>query len=288
MNRLILRREPSPRPKIKARPQRSQTVTMAVGFLCRDGIVIAADTQVTGANYTFPECKLINFEWGNGSGILGYSGDRDAFIAFASELGTRLRDDVRLTDQDVNNLLKECIQASVDKKEVLLTIAGYWLDGHRFPSLVVSNTAHKVVDVVDCEVIGYADSPLARSLLGRFRALPRVSVHQARIYAVHFISQAKKYDGQYVGGNINIYSIEDHDCSPFRPSVSGGTAITREGKYTHMITADTGEWEKRIEMVNESLDLFFHQLIDTGHEPSFTHLSGTAKSFRSWAAVKGE
>ncbi len=139
---------------------------MAVGFLCRDGVVIAADTQVTGANYTFPECKFINFEWNNGSGILAYSGSRDAFIAFASELRSQLSDEVDLTDQEIKSVLRDCLKASIDKKETLLTIIGYWIDGSRFPSMVMSSTTQRVVDVMDCEAIGYADSPLTRSLMG--------------------------------------------------------------------------------------------------------------------------
>lgn len=107
-----------------------------------------------------------------------------------------------------------------------------------------------------CEVIGYADSPLARSLLGRFKNLPHVSVQQARIYAVDFISQAKKYDGQYVGGDINLYSIEDHDCEIW-PRGTSGIAIIRECKYTRMITSGMDEWEREIGQLTSALDQYF-------------------------------
>ncbi|SPE40205.1 hypothetical protein SBA7_1310009 [Candidatus Sulfotelmatobacter sp. SbA7] len=256
---------------------------MAVGFLCRDGVVIGADTQVTGANYTFPECKLINFEWKNGSGILAYSGDRDTFVAFSAELRSRLPDDANLTDQEIRNVLKECLAVSVEKKKAFLTIMGYWIDGERFPCLVMSTTTQRIIDVADCEVIGYADSPLARSCLGRFRALShRVSVQQARLFAVDFISQAKNYDGQYVGGNIDLYSISD---DPRIPSVDG-SAIVREGKYTHLITSGTDEWERELERIKLAFDLSFCSLIDLDEEPSLSHLTGSAKSFRFWLTGK--
>jgi hypothetical protein len=46
-------------------------------------------------------------------------------------------------------------------------------------------------------------------LLGTFKDVPHnVTVHQARIYAVYFISQVKRYDGQFVGGGIDVYSID--------------------------------------------------------------------------------
>ena len=255
---------------------------MGAGFLCRDGVVIGADTQVTGANYTFPECKLLNFEWQNGSAILGYCGTRDLFISFASELGVRISHDVALGDQQIRAVLKDCLEASKQKKETLQIIAGYWIDGSRFPSLVHSTATRTIIDAASCEVIGYADSPLARSLLGRFKNLPHVSVQQARIYAVDFISQAKKYDGQYVGGDINLYSIEDHDCEIW-PRGTSGTAIIRECKYTRMITSGMDEWEREIGQLTSALDQYFFDLTNRDQELSPAKLSGPVKVFRSWA-----
>jgi hypothetical protein len=254
---------------------------MVVGFLCRDGVVIGADTQINGANYTFPECKLLNFEWKNGSAILGYSGDRDLFTSFSRDLLLSIRDDMSLDDGALRGILADCLGALKGKKDALLVMAGYWIDGSRFPSLVHSTTTRTIVDAAHCEVIGYADSPLARSLLGRVKDLPRVTVQQARLYAVDFIAQAKKYDGKYVGGETNLYSIED-DNSLLWPRV-GGTAITREGKSTRMITSGMDEWERNINQMNSALDLYFFELTDREQDLSPSRLSGPAKMFRLWA-----
>jgi hypothetical protein len=262
-------------------------VTMVVGFLCRDGVVIGADTQVTGANYTFPECKLKNFEWANGSGIIGYSGSRDMFWAFAKELDARVSEDANLTEQEIRNVLKDCLEITKDKKEALLIMVGYWVDGARFPVLVSSTTTRRIVDIANADVIGYADSPLARYLLGRFKALPdRVSVQQARIYAVDFIAQAKKYDGQFVGGDTVLYSIEHHDFRQLWPSTPAGSGIIREGKFTQMIAIREDTWDREISIINDAFDAFFCALIDPNKQPSLNSMSGRIKMFRSWATGK--
>jgi 20S proteasome alpha/beta subunit len=262
-------------------------VTMAVGFLCRDGVVVAADRQVTGTNYTFPECKLIHFGWKHGCGILAYSGTRDTFTTFAAELGTRLPNNVELTDKKIKELLKDCLKASVEKKETFLTIMGYWIEGHQ-PSLIMSSTTQRIVDVPDCEVIGYGDSPLARSLLGRFRLLPRVSVHQARVYAVDFIAQAKKYDGQYVGDDTDVYSIDNKtDPSWMTCPLTLSTAFVSESRCVRII--DAGEirrWESQIAEMRLQLDMWFNSLIDNEGGASISYFEGISKIFRLWATGK--
>ena len=260
---------------------------MAVGFLCRDGVVVAADRQITGANYTFPECKLIHFAWKNGCGILAYSGGRDTFLTFAKELGTRLAGDCELTDQEVRELLKGCLKASIEKKETFLTIMGYWIEGRR-PSLIMSTSTQRIVDVPDCDVIGYADSPLARSLLGRFRGLPeRVSVHQARIYAVDFISQAKKYDGQYVGDDTDVYSIDNKtEPSEICPPALSTTYVSGSRAVRIIDAGETKRWETQIAEMRFQLDLWFNEVIDDEGGASISYFEGLSELFRFWATKK--
>jgi len=139
---------------------------MCIGFLCRDGVVIGADRQVTGQHYTFPECKIIYLHWKNGTGILGYSGNRDTYLNFCGEIGARLATDAVLDEAALKKLLRDCMDASLQKKEEFYTLFGFCLDGES-PAMVMTTAAKRVVDVADCEVIGYGDSPLSRSLLGR-------------------------------------------------------------------------------------------------------------------------
>jgi hypothetical protein len=155
-------------------------------------------------------------------------------------------------------------------------MVGFWLEGDRGPYLVISNKDRKVVGVPECEVIGYADSPLARSLLGRFRDVPHaVSVHQATMYAVDFISQAKKYDGQYVGDGIDVYSI---------------SATGPEGKLCVRVQ-DPGRSdaiEKEIHSVHYWMDVLFSKLTDKEQPVSLDQFMERIRQFRALVAPDGK
>jgi len=250
---------------------------MAVGFVCRDGVVIGADRQVTGQNYTFPECKLISFRWANGHGILAYSGNRDTFINFSSELGSRLPDTAEMRGQSMKTLLKDCIEATLQKKEQFLTLMGFWIDGES-PCMVMSTPQKRIVEVADCEVIGIADSPLSRSLLGRIRdtAVIRISVHQARIYAVDFVSQAKKYDGQFVGDGIDVYAV------------TRGNRIPGALDTLVVDAAQTPAWEEQIRIMHHWQDVLFYRLTEKQVPVSMDQFMERLRDFRAWAAPNEE
>lgn len=267
------------RPRLKPpylkskRPPRRQIVTMVVGFECRDGIVIAADRQVTGANYTFPECKLASLYWKNGHGIFGYSGDRDIYHDFLKEIHARIKPDTVLSSEAVRANLRDTLKALALKREAFLTLFGFGLDNKPF-QLLLSTTKMRVVDVRGCEVIGYADSPLARFLLGRLKGVPHfISVNQARIYAVYFISQVKKYDGKYVGDGIDVYSV-DHSGDAGRRCVR----ILDAGQ--------TGAWEKEVNLIHYWMDVLFSKATDKDSAVSLEQFMERLKSFRIW--VGGE
>jgi hypothetical protein len=225
-------------------------MTMAVGFVCSDGIVIGADRQITGENFTFPECKVDGWHWRNGAGILAYSGERDVHREFVAAMYREFAHDVVVGHEGVPSLIKKCLESlKLQESEAFLTLFGYALDGGR-PRLLLSNSRQRIVRVERCEVIGYADSPLARSLLGRLSSVPKLlSVKQARLYAVDFISQAKKYDGQFVGDSIDVYSVG-------RDGDQGELAV-------HVLDAGkTGEWEEKIRLAHYWVDIFFSEVTD--------------------------
>lgn len=253
------------------RGERKQIMTMAVGFVCKDGIVIGADRQVTGANYTFPECKLKSLKWKNGHGIFGYSGNRDTYHDFLNEIWARFTPDAALTHDDVKRLIKETLKATeLARKEQFFSLFGFWLDGER-PDLFMSN-AQRVVSVTECEVIGYADSPLARFFLGKFfDVLHFVTVHQARIYAVYFISEVKKYDGQYVGGGIDVYSID--------MSGQNGERCVRV-----LDAGRTTEWEQQTNLIHYWWDVLFSQLTNKDNPVLLDQFNERMGQFRAWCA----
>jgi len=205
-------------------------MTMAVGFVCEDGIVIGADRQVTGATYTFPECKLRGIKWKNGRGIWSYSGALDTAKEFQRELESRLMLDRVATISEVRLFLKESLNVCLKKKEGFQTLFGLWID-EEWPALLLSNRAD-VVDAGRCEIIGWGDSALARFLRGLFLMSPgRPTLQQATSSAIYFISQAQKYDGQYVGGGTDVWSIDSNHQTRI------------------MDIAWTGPWEKELDVM---------------------------------------
>lgn len=244
---------------------------MAVGFACRDGLVIGADRQVTGSNYTFPECKLDGIKWANGHAIYAYSGNRDTYNAFRQTVWTKfVAPNAVLSHPEIEGILKDCLQAVLSPKEVFHTLFGYWLDG-MFPILLLTVGAKRITQVNECEVIGYGDSPLARFLLGTFKDVPHfVTVHQARIYATYFISQAKKYDGQYVGGPIDVYSL---DCSG-----DGGQRCVRI-----LDAGQTGKWEEEANLMRYWMDVLFSHVTNKDNLVSLEQFMERLRAFRQWS-----
>jgi hypothetical protein len=112
-------------------------MTMAVGFLCRDGVVIGADRQVTGPNYTFPECKLSSVKWKNGHGIFAYSGNHDTYRDLEMEIHKRFVGTASIARSDVKPLLKESLVTALKKKEQFFTLFGFMVD-HEWQSLLMS------------------------------------------------------------------------------------------------------------------------------------------------------
>jgi hypothetical protein len=96
-------------------------------------------------------------------------------------------------------------------------------------------------------------------------------VHQAQIYAVHFISQAKKYDGQYVGGGIDVYSID----------MSG----QRGERCVRVLDAGiTPEWEEKTNLIRYWMDVLFSQLTNKDSPVSVEQFNERMVQFREWCA----
>ncbi len=244
-------------------------MTMAVGFLCRDGVVIGADRQVTGQNYTFPECKLSTVKWKNGHGIMAYSGNHDTYRDLEPEMHARFTPATTITRSGVKPLLKDALAAVLKKKEEFYTLFGFMVD-NEFQCLLQSIKTDRIVEVDEVEVIGYGDSPLARFLLGTFKDVPHgVSVHQARIYAVYFISQAKKYDGQFVGGPIDVYSVDT--------SGQSGERCVRV-----LDAGRTPQWEEQTNLIRYWMDVLFSKLTDKDNPVSVEQFNERMNQFRDW------
>jgi len=161
------------------------------------------------------------------------------------------------------------LEASLAKKEAFFTLFGYMLDG-MYPILLMSS-GKKITTVNECEVIGYGDSPLSRFLLGRFRDQPHyASIRQASIYAISFIAEAKKYDGQYVGDGTDVYVLERSDGSAQR------------GQVWILDAGQTRDWEQQIALMNYWMDALFSHVVDKDNPVSMDQFMERLQAFRKW------
>jgi len=209
-------------------------MTMAVGFVCEDGVVIAADRQLTSPNFTYPECKLGGHKWVKGRSIWAYSGNADTAKRLAEELW---KDDCfgqfsKVSEwSDISERLQLALKKCLAKKEGFQTLFAAWTEGAKLPYLFLTNGIN-VIGVQKCDVIGTADSPLTRFLRGVFLSFPSYpTIQQAINWAIYFILQTKIYDGQFVGGGTDVWSIDSN-------------------RQTHVMDpAWTGPWEKELQMM---------------------------------------
>jgi hypothetical protein len=250
-------------------------MTIAAGFLCSDGVVVAADRQITSPTYTFPECKLSSFYWGNGRGILAYAGNRDAHVEFDKQLWVRFPCNADIDAQDMPRILEEALKAAIQKKESFAAFFGFWIDQRPLPSLLMISAQGignvRVTDVQEFEVIGCADSPLSRFLLGNLQASGgrSMTVHQAMIYAVRIIGASEVYDGQFVGGGIDAMSVSH------RPDIGKlGVGVLDHGR--------SKEWQEEIRLMDYWSEVLFRELTDSKKELDMGQFMEEVKRFRAW------
>ncbi len=196
-------------PKIKTEPRRLpgsvKAMTMAAGFVCRDGLVIAADRQFTSDFHTHQECKLSELQWKNGLAIWGYSGSPDKARRVSEELATIFNQGTKVMRAEIEGALASVVK-DIKKKEFFGMLFGAWTEGEE--QILFSSSGSEVSVVPRCEVIGWGDSPLARYLRGLYLRMGQLSVWQASVIGMYFILQGKTYDGKYIGGPTDVFIID--------------------------------------------------------------------------------
>jgi hypothetical protein len=218
-------------------------MTMGVGFVCEDGVVISADRQLKSLNnFTYPECRLNGHKWVKGRAIWAYSGIADTAKRLHFELS---KDDCfgqfsEVSEwSDVSERLDVALKRCLARKEVFQTLFAAWIEGARLPYLFLANGT-RIIGVERCEVIGTADSQLTRFLRGMFLSFPSYpTIQQAINWAVYFILAAKTYDGQFVGNGTDVWFIDSN-------------------RQTHVMDpAWTEPWEKELRIMEfRTISLF--------------------------------
>jgi len=165
-------------------------MTIALGFICPDGVVLATDRRISGGGtLTFGETKTTQTRWKNGCAVISYAGHRDSWLSFCTALSRCLGPNTEADESAFHSVLTQLLRALPKTKEGIALLCGYWMS--EGPRLVKVDSSG-VVPIQSSEVIGWGNSPLARYLLQRYENSPFRSVAQARIYGVNFISQASR------------------------------------------------------------------------------------------------
>ena len=171
-------------------------MTVVLGTICEDGLVIAADREVSGdGGVKFYEKKIFTFPTVNADIVLGYSGIPDVMRGLERDLRSRLEGQTK-SSADIERDLRQALEKVIAKndKSQFWTLCGF-CEGGTYRLLKTYQRDVFPVPVWDC--IGLADnSSLIRYLAAIFL---EPSVHLPLFRAVpicnYMVAQAKKYVG---------------------------------------------------------------------------------------------
>src|SRR5882762_6681886 len=136
-----------------------RAMTMSVGFLCSDGVVISADRQVTNpaSGYTFHEQKLgILSVNGVVRHIWSYAGNVDTAKKLARELRTKLPTQ-SVSKKEAELLLRTALKKCLKPREHFYTLFGTYVP--KGDPVLWMASGLDVLEIERCEIIGTADSP---------------------------------------------------------------------------------------------------------------------------------
>lgn len=175
-------------------------MTIGLGFLCRDGIVLCADRQITGlAGYKFEECKLfycIN-DWG--TMVFGYAGDPEAAKVMFDKINDNLqlligKSKARTSGRKIRGALETIFNSRNSKG--LETLVGIRLE---HGTLHMFRTSGKKVRDGITESIGGGDGSalqyVCHIVLG-----PSLGLHEAEVMGSYIVSVANRYVEGCSGG----------------------------------------------------------------------------------------
>jgi len=196
------------RPLRKGSLARGCSMTIGVGFLCRDGIVIGSDRQMTVQDsHTFTQEKTDSFSTEQGLVAWTYAGMGDTGKLFRDQIRERFASTVDRSRLSVTAYMQDVLKRVTKKEEPFYTLLGFCPSGGDGHFLLMSNGTD-VVNVDRSEIIGGGDSSLLRFLRQLYLYFPFTpTLTQGAYSAVYSISQAAKFEGQWCGGGIDVWAI---------------------------------------------------------------------------------
>jgi hypothetical protein len=169
-------------------------MTIGLGFVCTDGVVICADRQHTSENsYKFADRKIFRERAGDCHVLFCYAGDRDS----AQMMVRKTTDALRKASE------KNPTFGVEDSREVLEAVFKDEQAGGLQTLIAISTKScepfllrtwdSRVVDG-DIEYIGWGDGSVLKYLSNiLLRGRPRTTVDQAEILGTYLVSVASRY-----------------------------------------------------------------------------------------------
>ena len=185
-------------------------MTIGVGFLGTDWIVLGSDMELTGtAKYAGLKDYYRWFDEQKGVIAAVYAGLEDDMRCLWEELRTRIeakeKSGLKLEQKDVRAILSESLDAvTIDRKsqfQMLVAIT------KQEKQPIFLRVFHKRVSpATSWEIIGRGDCELSRYLTSWMKT--DLTKHQAVLWSTHIINMAKNFV-QYVGQGIRLSVVKD-------------------------------------------------------------------------------
>lgn len=195
---------------------RSKAVSVGVGFLCQDGIVICADTQITWPeNHKYYECKIYPYGGTHWTAATTFAGNPELMKSFdgkfresmelmpAPYTASRIQDNIETILSFLDILKDDPMQLSL--------LFGIVIPNKEFRLLKAEGRIVRPVPRFD--YVGVGDSSLLRYLAPLLTQTGQYTSKQALNIATYLVLQAKRYvDG--CGGSTDGRVLQPNGMAP--------------------------------------------------------------------------
>ncbi|HLI30880.1 MAG TPA: hypothetical protein VKV79_07275 [Terriglobia bacterium] len=201
---------PTPNPERLPMPK---AMAIAIGIHCRDGIVIAADSQISVPGYyKFHESKIHHTSGDGWALLFGYSGAPGLYLEAREAIMIRFSNSIHTPKA----LFECCRQSLLDEMALRYTpdleldmLIGVSCSGFDTRLLAFSGSEKSLHWEHGIRCIGVGDSSLTRYLSEALYD-PVMTVDDASKIAVYIVAKAKSYI-DHCGGDTILYALHGRD-----------------------------------------------------------------------------
>jgi len=176
-------------------------MTIAIGMLCSDGIVLAADRQLTREDgHKYQEQKIFPIDGGDWKAVLTYSGSPDFVKEVQQKLVSSLnREEIKVDCRAIRDALEEILNGlgrQYGDVGTDLLVAAY---GNQEVPQLMKFDGKAIHGTHGFNCLGVGDSSLI-SFLSEALYRPELTVQQGIRLAVYLVSKANRYIDKCGGG----------------------------------------------------------------------------------------